>query len=152
MRKLLPKQPPIIAKFQDCYAPGFSPLTNDHETLFPYSLFFIILNSLTNAPKILPCPKELEFLLFSISIQEFLCVFLNANDFQSYDATTHFESTVKDVISMYSQITGKVNFAAELTVQFWFSISISYFPHHHLLSSHSKLEAKVIVSVEMKFT
>ncbi|KAG5529593.1 hypothetical protein RHGRI_030097 [Rhododendron griersonianum] len=25
----------------------------------------------------------------------------------SYDATTHFESTVKDVISMYSQITGK---------------------------------------------
>jgi hypothetical protein len=27
------------------------------------------------APKILPFPKELEFHLFSISIQEFLCVF-----------------------------------------------------------------------------
>lgn len=27
---------------------------------------------------------------------------------QSYDATTHFESTVKDVISMYCKITGKV--------------------------------------------
>ncbi|KAK3024554.1 hypothetical protein RJ639_043494 [Escallonia herrerae] len=28
----------------------------------------------------------------------------------SYDATTHFESTVQDVIAMYSQITGKVIF------------------------------------------
>lgn len=27
---------------------------------------------------------------------------------QSYDATTHFESTVEDVIAMYSRITGKV--------------------------------------------
>lgn len=29
---------------------------------------------------------------------------------QSYDGTTHFESTVTDVIAMYSKITGKVNF------------------------------------------
>lgn len=27
---------------------------------------------------------------------------------QSYDATTHFESTVQDVINTYSKITGKV--------------------------------------------
>lgn len=27
---------------------------------------------------------------------------------QSYDATTHFESTVMDVLSLYTQITGKV--------------------------------------------
>lgn len=27
---------------------------------------------------------------------------------QSYDATTHFESTVVDVLNMYSMITGKV--------------------------------------------
>lgn len=27
---------------------------------------------------------------------------------QSYDATTHFESTVMDVLSMYTKITGKV--------------------------------------------
>ena len=29
---------------------------------------------------------------------------------QSYDATTHFESTVDDVIQLYSKITGKVTF------------------------------------------
>lgn len=29
---------------------------------------------------------------------------------QSYDATTHFESTVADVVAMYSKITGKVKF------------------------------------------
>lgn len=28
--------------------------------------------------------------------------------FQSYDATTHFESTVMDVLSLYTKITGKV--------------------------------------------
>lgn len=28
---------------------------------------------------------------------------------QSYDATTHFESTVLDVLNMYTLITGKVN-------------------------------------------
>ncbi|MGS7457278.1 hypothetical protein [Mycobacterium tuberculosis] len=27
---------------------------------------------------------------------------------QSYDATTHFESTVIDVLAMYTKITGKV--------------------------------------------
>jgi Rab GDP dissociation inhibitor len=27
---------------------------------------------------------------------------------QSYDATTHFETTVQDVLSMYNKITGKV--------------------------------------------
>ena len=27
---------------------------------------------------------------------------------QSYDATTHFESTVMDVLNMYTLITGKV--------------------------------------------
>ena len=27
---------------------------------------------------------------------------------QSYDATTHFESTVLDVLNMYTMITGKV--------------------------------------------
>lgn len=27
---------------------------------------------------------------------------------QSYDATTHFESTVMDVLNMYTMITGKV--------------------------------------------
>lgn len=27
---------------------------------------------------------------------------------QSYDATTHFESTVEDVLNMYTLITGKV--------------------------------------------
>lgn len=36
-------------------------------------------------------------------IKDWNCDFL-----QSYDATTHFESTVQDVISMYSKITGKV--------------------------------------------
>ena len=29
--------------------------------------------------------------------------------YQSYDATTHFESTVADVLEMYTKITGKVN-------------------------------------------
>lgn len=29
---------------------------------------------------------------------------------QSYDATTHFESTVADVVAMYGKITGKVKF------------------------------------------
>lgn len=29
---------------------------------------------------------------------------------QSYDATTHFETTVTDVLSMYTAITGKVRF------------------------------------------
>lgn len=29
---------------------------------------------------------------------------------QSYDATTHFESTVDDVLNMYTLITGKVCF------------------------------------------
>lgn len=28
---------------------------------------------------------------------------------QSYDATTHFETTVADVLNMYTLITGKVN-------------------------------------------
>jgi hypothetical protein len=28
---------------------------------------------------------------------------------QSYDATTHFETTVTDVLSMYTMITGKVS-------------------------------------------
>lgn len=32
------------------------------------------------------------------------------NFLQSYDATTHFESTVKDVLAMYTKITGKVTF------------------------------------------
>lgn len=27
---------------------------------------------------------------------------------QSYDPTTHFETTVKDVLAMYTRITGKV--------------------------------------------
>ena len=27
---------------------------------------------------------------------------------QSYDASTHFETTVKDVLSLYNKITGKV--------------------------------------------
>lgn len=27
---------------------------------------------------------------------------------QSYDATTHFETTVKDVVQLYSKMTGKV--------------------------------------------
>ena len=27
---------------------------------------------------------------------------------QSYDPTTHFETTVKDVLEMYTKITGKV--------------------------------------------
>lgn len=31
-----------------------------------------------------------------------------SNFLQSYDATTHFESTVQDVLEMYSKITGKV--------------------------------------------
>ncbi|KAF8049042.1 hypothetical protein N665_2317s0001 [Sinapis alba] len=35
----------------------------------------------------------------------FLCfVFLS---YQTYDATTHFESTVADVLEMYTKITGK---------------------------------------------
>ena len=28
---------------------------------------------------------------------------------QSYDPTTHFETTVQDVLSMYTRITGKVS-------------------------------------------
>lgn len=33
---------------------------------------------------------------------------LVSNLAQSYDATTHFESTVQDVLEMYTKITGKV--------------------------------------------
>lgn len=37
------------------------------------------------------------------------CAFhLLTNVWQSYDATTHFESTVADVLNMYTLITGKV--------------------------------------------
>ncbi|KAE9620097.1 putative GDP dissociation inhibitor, FAD/NAD(P)-binding domain-containing protein [Lupinus albus] len=31
-----------------------------------------------------------------------------AASYPHYDATTHFETTVKDVIAMYGRITGKV--------------------------------------------
>lgn len=42
---------------------------------------------------------------------------------QSYDATTHFESTVDDVLNLYTKITGKV----------WVSIYLSLvFPLHTL--------------------
>ncbi|KAG0609386.1 hypothetical protein M758_8G180300 [Ceratodon purpureus] len=34
---------------------------------------------------------------------------------QSYDPTTHFESTVKDVLAMYTRITGKVSLSEHLT-------------------------------------
>jgi len=33
---------------------------------------------------------------------------------QSYDATTHFETTVTDVLNMYTMITGKVTFISSL--------------------------------------
>lgn len=33
---------------------------------------------------------------------------LSNESLQSYDATTHFETTVNDVIQMYTKITGKV--------------------------------------------
>lgn len=35
---------------------------------------------------------------------------------QSYDATTHFESTVADVLNMYTLITGKVSKIFFLTI------------------------------------
>ncbi|RWV98620.1 hypothetical protein GW17_00038516, partial [Ensete ventricosum] len=38
----------------------------------------------------------------------------------SYDATTHFESTLMDVLSMYTMITGKVN-DLEMFSQFYIS-------------------------------
>lgn len=33
---------------------------------------------------------------------------------QSYDATSHFESTVDDVIQLYSKITGKVSYLSRM--------------------------------------
>ena len=35
-------------------------------------------------------------------------MYLHNRAWQSYDATTHFESTVDDVLNMYTLITGKV--------------------------------------------
>lgn len=46
-----------------------------------------------------------EFIIHHSDIEVF-------NHLQSYDATTHFESTVKNVIAMYSKITGEVNSSA----------------------------------------
>lgn len=42
---------------------------------------------------------------------------------QSYDATTHFESTVMDVLAMYRMITGKVRIDWFLVV-----LMVMYFP------------------------
>ena len=33
---------------------------------------------------------------------------------QSYDPSTHFESTVEDVLAMYTKITGKVSVTVKL--------------------------------------
>ena len=50
---------------------------------------------------------------------------------QSYDATTHFETTVHDVLAMYSRITGKVHLSRIMIVHVcphltvWQSISVS---------------------------
>jgi hypothetical protein len=40
--------------------------------------------------------------------------FLTSEFLQSYDPTTHFETTVKDVLEMYTRITGKVGLPEHL--------------------------------------
>lgn len=36
---------------------------------------------------------------------------------QSYDASTHFETTVKDVLALYNKITGKVIYNRAFSLQ-----------------------------------
>jgi len=45
----------------------------------------------------------------NVSVNKCAILITKTNSLQSYDATTHFESTVKDVIAMYKKITGKVS-------------------------------------------
>lgn len=65
------------------------------------------------------------FWLQCLIIYAFLvCTHLLNSTCQSYDATTHFESTVSDVLNMYTLITGKVRliFASSgynFPVEFW---------------------------------
>lgn len=50
---------------------------------------------------------------------------------QSYDATTHFESTVTDVLNMYTAITGKVKSLCNfLRIKFPLNALCSWFGHH----------------------
>lgn len=44
---------------------------------------------------------------------------------QSYDATTHFESTVDDVLNMYTLITGKVRIKPPQPKSYWSRLSSS---------------------------
>ena len=48
------------------------------------------------------------FFVSYMSLLSFLDVTLFLFSYQTYDATTHFESTVVDVLEMYTKITGKV--------------------------------------------
>lgn len=53
-----------------------------------------------------------------IAYQKYTCMFTRFLYVQqSYDATTHFESTVMDVLNMYTMITGKVKVDSLLS---WF--------------------------------
>lgn len=38
---------------------------------------------------------------------------------QSYDPTTHFETTVQDVLAMYTRITGKVSMVSKFMKLVW---------------------------------
>lgn len=51
-----------------------------------------------------------NYSLYNKDAALFFWVLISTPSFlQSYDATTHFETTVKDVLSLYNKITGKVN-------------------------------------------
>ncbi len=53
---------------------------------------------------------------------------------QSYDATTHFESTVEDILDVYKRVTGK-DLGMFLYLSLSLSLSLSR-SMHHLLSMH----------------
>ena len=59
------------------------------------------------------------------SLRYFRCLW-KLSSLQSYDATTHFETTVTDVLSMYTAITGKVWFMSYLFLLFLWSAKQMY--------------------------
>lgn len=71
-------------------------------------------------------------------------LYLHNPSLQSYDATTHFESTVDDVLNMYSLITGKVRseFPPSLRV---LKQDLSLHHHHGVLfNGNNKLNGEDI--------
>lgn len=66
---------------------------------------------------------------------------------QSYDATTHFESTVLDVLNMYTLITGKVicvclyAYILSCLVKFvaFSPFTVQMFLHRHVLRNYKKI-------------